>query len=460
MKIKNIILLLLLLINYSIGKAQCSFSYSKDICGERDASYSAIELWGGDFIVGSSGGCGANPDLTVLTRLNCKGETVWYKSYPENNAFGGVVSILQLDSETVLVSSYGVAARIFKVNINTGELIADMHKFVPNNTFFDFIGGSDIIIHDQYIYCTLRNVLSDSNHKYFVVKITLSKLELCWIKTINLNNLDPLHIVVPFSTFTLKNQIGVIGYIGNDERIFIQSIDTAGNLIDTQFPFDNLSGNKEKPKLISWTSQSKYTGNICVSFFVKSSSTINYIGVIDTSGLLLKYLQYDDVKNITETKDGGYAVCGRNDLIRKLDSNFQTVYDIKSKWPGSWYFTIGEAHDGGLFATGMANIFATDGDMAFIKAEPHGGINSVQEVQDITAQIQTTPNPATTQVHIESPIKIESYTLNNTSGTQVQSGMLENDNNIDISQLPQGIYFLQLQLVNGQRVVKKLVRSY
>ncbi|MFN5025957.1 MAG: T9SS type A sorting domain-containing protein [Bacteroidota bacterium] len=35
--------------------------------------------------------------------------------------------------------------------------------------------------------------------------------------------------------------------------------------------------------------------------------------------------------------------------------------------------------------------------------------------------------------------------------------MLENDNNIDISQLPQGLYFLQVQLENGQTVTKKLV---
>jgi hypothetical protein len=72
-------------------------------------------------------------------------------------------------------------------------------------------------------------------------------------------------------------------------------------------------------------------------------------------------------------------------------------------------------------------------------------------------KITLSPNPATTHTHITSPVKIESYTINNTSGTQLQSGVLENNNNIDISQLPQGLYFLQLQLVNGQRVVKKLV---
>jgi len=86
--------------------------------------------------------------------------------------------------------------------------------------------------------------------------------------------------------------------------------------------------------------------------------------------------------------------------------------------------------------------------------------NSVLDLDVYTAQIVLSPNPATTQVHITSPVKIESYTINNTSGTQLQSGVLDNDNNIDISQLPQGLYFLQLQLENGQMVTKKLVRSY
>jgi hypothetical protein len=38
--------------------------------------------------------------------------------------------------------------------------------------------------------------------------------------------------------------------------------------------------------------------------------------------------------------------------------------------------------------------------------------------------------------------------------------MLDADNNIEVSQLPQGLYFLQVHLENGQMVVKKLVRSY
>jgi hypothetical protein len=87
-------------------------------------------------------------------------------------------------------------------------------------------------------------------------------------------------------------------------------------------------------------------------------------------------------------------------------------------------------------------------------------VGNLYELFKLKTEIVTTPNPATTQVHIASPIKIEAYTLINTSGTQVQSGVLDAENNIDISQLPQGIYFLQLQLENGQRMAKKLVRGY
>jgi hypothetical protein len=76
-----------------------------------------------------------------------------------------------------------------------------------------------------------------------------------------------------------------------------------------------------------------------------------------------------------------------------------------------------------------------------------------------STQITLSPNPATTQVHIESPIKTERYTLTNTSGSTVQSGVLDESNSIDIAQLQPGLYFLQLHLENGQTVVKKVVRS-
>jgi hypothetical protein len=86
-------------------------------------------------------------------------------------------------------------------------------------------------------------------------------------------------------------------------------------------------------------------------------------------------------------------------------------------------------------------------------------IGSVQELYKLYASINTNPNPATIQVHIESPIKIENYTLTSTSGKIIQSDAMEASNSIDISRLPSGLYFLQLHLANGQTVMKKVVKE-
>ena len=289
------------------------------------------------------------------------------------------------------------------------------------------------------------------------MKMDLKSLEILWFKKIIINNLASGKNIVPWNLFISGNQqIGVLGYITNSDSIFMHTLDTSANLIKSDFPFNSMTGSNILPSTVFRVNQSIDKKKLLMRLRSKYT-TVDYIAKIDTSGTIDKYIEYDDLRYVTQTQDGGYVVCGRNDLIRKLDSNFQTIYQVKSKWPGSDFYYINEAQDGGLFTTGMAGIFATDGDMAFIKAEPHGGINSVQEVQDLAAQIQTSPNPATTQVHITSPVKLETYTISNTSGTQLLSGALENDNNIDISQLPQGLYFLQVHLENGQMVVKKLV---
>jgi hypothetical protein len=148
--------------------------------------------------------------------------------------------------------------------------------------------------------------------------------------------------------------------------------------------------------------------------------------------------------------------------VVKMDTNYVI------KWMHETFAPLGLSHlfaasDGGYY--GIAEIPSTDPEknreILVFKSDSTGFYNSVRTFStEVENEIFLSPNPATTQVHITSTVKIESYTINNTSGTQLQSGVLENDNNIDISQLPQGLYFLQVQLENGQMVTKKFVRSY
>lgn len=454
----RVILLLISIVWQTVALAQCSFTHAQDVCEETDFTTAAIQLWDGDFIVGGGGaGCDGNPDLLHLTRFNCKGEMVWQKTYPENDAFGLPAYIKQIDSNTILVGCGSTLPRLLTVNANNGNVILDIYNYIPHPFKAEFFSGS-VMYDNGYAYMFPNNG-NPSNCYLYAIKIDVINFNILWMKEIILPNMattDQLKISQAIDLRTGK--IALFGHLINQPKVMMITIDTSANIENVYFPFDSIGSSIAKPYFIYQTNLAMDKKMFLLTLREQFNSN-GYIAMIDTSGKLLKYTEYPDALSLIQTRDGNYAICGDMDLIRKLDTNFQTIYTVKSPWWGSRYGSIGEADDGGLFVGGLANGLGKRGDMAFIKAEPHGGINSVQEVQDLAAQIQTSPNPATTQVHITSPVKLESYTINNTSSTQVQSGVLENDNNIDISQLPQGLYFLQLQLENGQRVVKKLVRN-
>jgi hypothetical protein len=452
----RILLFLLCLISQKLSWAQCSFTFAQDVCEETDFTTAAIQLWDGDFIVGGGGaGCDGNPNLAHLTRFNCEGKIVWQRTYPENDAFGLPAYIKQIDSNTILVGCGSTLPRLLTVNANNGNVILDIYNYIPHPFKAEFFSGS-VMYDNGYAYMFPNNG-NPSNCYLYAIKIDVINFNILWMKEIILPNMattDQLKISQAIDLRTGK--IALFGHLINQPKVMMITIDTSANIENVYFPFDSVGPLVTKPAFIYQTNLS-FDRNFFLLTLREQFNSNKYIATIDTIGKLLRYVEYSNVFNFIQTRDGNYAICGEQDLIRKLDTNFQTIYSIKSPWQGSMYGLINEATDGGLFVGGAANILPTRGDMTFIKAEPHGGINSVQEVQDITAQIQTTPNPATTQVHITSPVKLESYTINNTSGTQLQSGVLDNDNNIDISQLPQGLYFLQVQLENGQRVVKKLL---
>ena len=457
----RILLFLLCLISQKLSWAQCSFSFAQDVCEEIDYTSAAIQLWDGDFIVGGAGpGCDGNPNLTTLTRIDCNGNIVWQKSYPENDAFGLPTTISQIDSNTILVASGPTRPRIFKVNIQTGQLLQDMFNFIPHPRKVEFSSAGNALVLGNYFYTTASYTYPNEGNRFFVLKTELESFKILWLKEIVLPD-EPIGEQA-YVSYALKGGENHM-YIGvsykSIKKIALLALDTSARVLSLKFPFDSIQNPNERPWALGNPTLSYNHSKVLSVAITDIGGDITHLCVLDTNGTISKFHKYEEkaMYRFIQTRDGNYAICGELDLIRKLDTNFQTIYTIKSPWKNSFYQVIGEASDGGLFVGGLANGLGKRGDMAFIKAEPHGGINSVQEVQDLAAQIQTSPNPATTQVHITSAVKIESYTINNTSGTQLQSGVLDAENNIDVSQPPQGLYFLQLQLENGQRVVKKLV---
>lgn len=78
---------------------------------------------------------------------------------------------------------------------------------------------------------------------------------------------------------------------------------------------------------------------------------------------------------------------------------------------------------------------------------------------ELSSQIKIYPNPASTKVFIEG-IKDKNTTVEilNTEGRKVlQQGKIENDNGINISGIPSGVYFIHLNSDNQKSYSKKLI---
>ena len=275
------------------------------------------------------------------------------------------------------------------------------------------------------------------------------------------------------------NGIGIIK-LENRMKLLFQQIDSVGNLglQKVLFPSIDIEGFYNVYDFVELPD-----GRIRFILAAKPAGTTQfrrtYIATISAEGDSLDLL---DTKNdsrwplindsmslgarMARTSDGHYIYTLISGVLQvftsyivKMDTNYNIIWLNKTYAPGGLSHLF-PSSDGGYY--GIAEIPSTHPDknneILVFKSDSTGFYNSVRTITTIIEnQISLIPNPATTQVHIISPVKLESYTINNTNGTQVQSGVLDNDNNIDISQLPQGLYFLQVQLVNGQRVVKKLV---
>lgn len=86
---------------------------------------------------------------------------------------------------------------------------------------------------------------------------------------------------------------------------------------------------------------------------------------------------------------------------------------------------------------------------------------SLNDLEDLTAQVQIFPNPAQDVLHLQSSaIAIESVRIFSTTGRQVlaRTGDAYQNSTIDISDLPAGLYFINIE-IDGEWVTKKMVKN-
>jgi len=84
-----------------------------------------------------------------------------------------------------------------------------------------------------------------------------------------------------------------------------------------------------------------------------------------------------------------------------------------------------------------------------------GGITGIPALQN-TVEIKLYPNPSSDYVIIDSPVAISSWTLFDLSGSMLKHS--DSDLQIQVSDLPAGIYFLRIDTAKGS-ATKKVIKQ-
>jgi hypothetical protein len=183
---------------------------------------------------------------------------------------------------------------------------------------------------------------------------------------------------------------------------------------------------------------------------------------------------------ITKTDDGGYLVGGTFNSyqgaivssIAKIDSVgiIEPQYFSNGGPDSSGINTLGiptvnkilKSKFGGYYVAG--NFLKWDGQPSQPIVRIHGlnttvGINETGLRAEPRSEVSVYPNPTTGKIQLQANSKITGVEVFDLTGTQFSLKQKNQElREVNISHLQTGIYFLKVTLVNGEVVMKKLVR--
>ncbi len=179
----------------------------------------------------------------------------------------------------------------------------------------------------------------------------------------------------------------------------------------------------------------------CDSFF---SLVVDSVATLQINGQSLRYYK---ATHIGPNAPYPYHM----EVVEKFGAinNYLLPFGECSGFIDLFYFDLG-CYEDGSFSKYQVNPNITCRD-------PFTSIYDVELLNTFTLH----PNPANTQLSISTEgTAITQYQLLDYSGKQVGQGQAASSTlNIDVAQLPQGIYLLKLELANGQYAVKRFVKE-
>jgi hypothetical protein len=410
----------------------------------QDAVYDALETADGNVLVLLYTEATNWPNLynLALMKINPNtGQVYWKQAYPKSRRSVG----------------YGLNYNAFK-NTYLIAATAEFARKVPgpyalNKGYLLEVDAAGAILHQQFYPPITTDSITDKFDTYFVRAVAI----------------DSLHIMV----------LGVYDNTPEADTIyFINIYDTSFNLVKQTFPFkgiyrtdDQSAGHRVGSNTLDKVHQIVLNVEATkIADFPEPRG--NVVAVIDTNGQMIKHtLMQEGVNNIhlaynlnyvSPTPDGGFLV--PNGYI-KLDSNLQVVSTAYPKDYDATKFNYAIQLQDGSY-TGIGSVWMQNNNVEYFAAQYTHRTNTKgwytglppQEVTNNVLEVYPNPTSGVVELRRHTPSNNKIH-VHNALGKLVYMQEQLFTNTIDLSHLANGVYWLSVELANGQVSTKKVVLS-
>lgn len=409
----------------------------------QDAVYDALETADGNVLVllYTEASNWRNLYNLALMKINpYTGQVYWKQAYPRSRLSVGYGLSYNLFKNTYVIAAHAEFAR------KAGEMYALTKGYLLE------VDTAGAILHQQFYPPLTTDSITDKFDTYFVRAVAI----------------DSQHTMV----------LGVYNNTPEADTIyFINIYDTSFKLVKQTFPFkgiyrtdDQRAGHMVGSNTIDNLHQIMLNVEaVRIADFPEPRG--NVIAVIDTAGQMIKHtllqegvnnihLTRNNVNYVSPTPDGGFLV--PNGYI-KLDSNLRLVSTAYPKDYDNTNLNYAiQLQD--CSYTGIGSVWMQNKAGNYFAAQythrtnTKGWYTGLPQQTIANNELAIYPNPTSGVITLKTTMQIGcTVTVVNALGKSVFNGELPWNNELDLGQLSNGIYWLTIHVTNGQDVTRKVV---
>lgn len=287
----------------------------------------------------------------------------------------------------------------------------------------------------------------------------------------NINKLNDSLFIIPARIvkyygsgfYTINRQLDSVGFFSNYSINDLYSFKSFKKISANRFIFSG--GHENNKKECIWLTDSLYN---TIDYKEMGDSTHNNCpainGCIDFNGKFIYQSWTEDFNPFLYDLNNS----ANHLTITKLDTQLNQIWTYNYGDDESYFmvFHIIATSDGGCLATGYSsNQFHQENNLDYflLKIDSLGNYVWMQKMPANILSFQIFPNPSSDQFYLKNlpqGERVERLQIFDMTGKLVHSmGAVQAQEAVDIRQLPQGMYLVEVRLTHGQSLTTKLVKA-